>query len=106
VDITSDCVIESIQEIVSKLNKAERGLFPNPVSAKTTEDTELDLQATSYSRTFGAGFHLQIPGGTTMLHANLGITEPEHGGLKVILMRSGNLLVQARSYGFMENVST
>jgi hypothetical protein len=40
-----------------------------------------------------------------MSHANLGITEPGHGGFKVTLMQSGNILVQARSYGFMENVS-
>ena len=40
-----------------------------------------------------------------MLHVNLGISELEHGGLKETLMRSGNILVQARSYGFMENVS-
>jgi hypothetical protein len=29
-DTMSDWVIESIQEIVSKVNKAERGLFPTP----------------------------------------------------------------------------
>jgi hypothetical protein len=39
-----------------------------------------------------------------MLHANLGITEPGHGGFKATVMRSGNILVQARSYGFMESV--
>jgi hypothetical protein len=53
---------------------------------------------------FDAGFRLQIPGGTTILHANLGITEPEHGGLKVTLIRSGNILVRVRSCGLMENV--
>jgi hypothetical protein len=30
VDITSDWVLETVQEIVSKLNKAERRLFPIP----------------------------------------------------------------------------
>ena len=36
---------------------------------------------------------------------NLGKAEPDHGGLKVKHTRNGNLPVQVRSYGFMENVS-
>ena len=52
----------------------------------------------------GTGFHLQIPGTITTLFINLGISAPEHGGFKVMIMRNGNLLVQVRFYGFMENV--
>ena len=57
-----------------------------------------------YSETFGAGSHFQGLGKPTTSHVNLGIAEPEHGGLKVTLMRNGSLLVLVRSYGFMENV--
>ena len=60
---------------------------------------------TSYSRTFGSGFHLQIPGRTITWLVNLGIAKLEPGGFKVTLMQNGNLLVQALSYGSMENVS-
>jgi hypothetical protein len=63
------------------------------------------LQVTSYGRTFGSGFHLQIPGKITILLVNLGTVEPERGGFKVTLMRNGNHLVQVPSYGLMENVS-
>jgi hypothetical protein len=55
--------------------------------------------------TSGTGFHLQIPGKITTLLVNLSIADLEHGGLKVTLMRNGNLLVQVLSYGSMENVS-
>jgi hypothetical protein len=54
----------------------------------------------------GTGFHLQTPGRITTSLMNLGIAEPEHGGFKVTLMRSGNVLVRAPFYGLMENVST
>ena len=63
------------------------------------------LQATSYSRTFGSGFHLRIPGRITTLVVNLGILEAENGGFKVTLMQNGSHLVQVLSYGLMENVS-
>ena len=55
--------------------------------------------------TFGSGFHLRIRGRTITLLVNLGIAEQERGGFKVTLIRNGNLLVQVRCYGFMENVS-
>jgi hypothetical protein len=58
-----------------------------------------------YSETFDTGFHLQTLGKTTTSHVNLGIAEPEHGGLKVTLMRNGSLVVLVPSYGYMENVS-
>jgi hypothetical protein len=54
---------------------------------------------------FSTGFHLQIPGRTIISLVNLGIADPERGGFKVTPMPSGNLLVEALSYGFMENVS-
>ena len=54
---------------------------------------------------FDTGSHLQTLGKTTTSHVNLGIAEPEHGGLKVKLMRNGSHLVVVPSYGFMENVS-
>ena len=72
---------------------------------KQLGDTEYDLQATSCSRTSGTGFHLQTRGGTITSPVNLGIVEPELGGLKVTLIRNGSLLVQVLSYGFTENVS-
>jgi hypothetical protein len=40
-----------------------------------------------------------------VLHVNLDIAELEHGGLRVTPIRSGNILVQVRYYGSMENVS-
>jgi hypothetical protein len=55
---------------------------------------------------FGIGFHLQILGRITTSFINLAIAEPEHGGFKATLMQNGKLLVQVRSYGLMENVST
>ena len=54
---------------------------------------------------FGAGFRLQILGRTTSLFINLDMVELEHGGLKVTLMRNGNLLAPVPCYGLMENVS-
>jgi hypothetical protein len=100
----SDWVLESIQEIVSELKKEKRRLFLYRYPRRDSGNTEHDLQATSYSRTSGTGFHLRIRGRTTTLPVNLGTAEREHGGLKVTAMRSGSLLVQAHSYGFMENV--
>jgi hypothetical protein len=64
----------------------------------------MTLQAMGYSETFDAGSHLQTLGKTTTLHVNVGIAEPEHGGLKVTLMRNGSILVLVRFYGFTENV--
>jgi hypothetical protein len=54
---------------------------------------------------FGTGFLPQIPGRTIILLVNLGIADPERGGSKVTPTRSGNLLVEALSYGFVANVS-
>jgi hypothetical protein len=103
-DTMSDWVVESIQEIVSELKKEQRRLFQYRYPRRQPGNTERDLQATSCSKTSGTGFHLQIRGGTITSRVNLGTAEQEHGGLKVKPMRNGNLLVQAHSYGFMENV--
>src|ERR1700761_2699448 len=70
-----------------------------------TWDTEPDLQATSCSRMFSAGFRLQIPGRTIILLVNLGIEDLERGGFRVTPTQSGNRLVKALSYGSAENVS-
>ena len=99
----SDRVIESIQEIVSKMNKAERGLFH--ILCQTTGGAERDLQVTNCDRTSGNGFRHQIRGRITTSPMNLGIAEREHGGFTVTPTRNGNLLVQVPSYGLMENVT-
>jgi hypothetical protein len=65
----------------------------------------MTYQARGYNETFDSGSHLQTLGKTTTSHVNLGIAEPEHGGLNVALMRNGSLLVLVPSYGFMGNVS-
>jgi hypothetical protein len=77
------------------------GYFQSP-SALTTENTEPNLQVINYDGIFGSGFHLQIRGRITSWLVNPGMTEPEHGGLKVTLTQNGSHLVP--SYGFMENV--
>ena len=100
-----DWVVESMQEIVSELKKEQRRLFPYPCPRTQFGDTERDLQATSYSKRSGSGFHLQTHGRIMTSRANLGIVKRGHGGLKVTLMRNGSLLVQIHSYGSMENVS-
>ena len=104
-DAMSDCVVESMQEIVSELRKEQRRLFIYRCPRRQPGNTERDLQATSCSKTSGTGFHPQTHGRTITSPVNLGIVEPEPGGLKVPLIRNGSLLVQVRSYGFMENVS-
>jgi hypothetical protein len=71
----------------------------------TIGEIDADLQVRRCDGTSGTGFHLQIPGSTTTSFINLGIPEPEHGGLKVTPMWNGNFLGQVLSYGFMENVS-
>ena len=96
-------MIESMQEIVSKMNKAERELFV--ILSETTGETERDLQVTRYDGTSGTGFHLQTPGRITTWRINLGIADREYGGLKVTPMQNGNILAQVRSYGLTENVS-
>ena len=96
-------MIESIQEIVSKMNKAERELFV--IFSETTGGTERDLQVTRCDGTSGTGFHLQIPGRTTTWPINLGIADRDPGGLKATPMRNGNILAQVRSCGLMESVS-
>ena len=101
----SDWVTVSIQDIVSKMNKAGRGLFPICNALIDDRGTEPDLQVTKCDVTSESGFHLQIPGRITTSLMNLGIGEPEHGGFKVTLMQNGNLPVQVLSYGLMENVS-
>ena len=101
----SDWVIESIQETLSKMNEEKRGLSSIPNVPINDGNTERHLQATSCNRTFGNGFHLQIPGRITTLVANLDTVERERGGFKVTHMQNGNLLFQVPSYGFMENVS-
>ena len=100
----SDWVVESMQEIVNELKKEQRVLFLYRCPRRQPGDTERDLQATSCSKTSGAGFHLQIRGRTTTSPVNLGTAERGHGGLKETPMRNGSLLVQAHSYGFMESV--
>src|SRR5713101_6802690 len=85
-DIMIDLVIESMQEIVGGFKREQRGLFLSRYPRKQLGDTEYDLQATSCSRTSGTGFHLQTRGGTITSPVNLGIVEPELGGLKVTLI--------------------
>jgi hypothetical protein len=75
----SDWMIESLQEIVSKMNKAERELFPICNAYIDDGGTEPDLQVTTCDVTSGTGFHLQILGRTTILLVNLGIADLEHG---------------------------
>jgi hypothetical protein len=82
-DTMSDWVIESMQEIVSELKKEQRRLFLYRCPRRHSGNTERDLQATSYSKTSGTGFHLQIRGRTITSRVNLGIAERGHGGLKV-----------------------
>src|SRR6267154_4529146 len=101
----SDSVAESMQEIVSELKKEQRRLFLYRCPRRQPGNTERDIQATSYSKTSGTGFHLQTHGRIITSPVNVGIGEPELGGLKATLIRNGSLLVQVRSYGFMENVS-
>jgi hypothetical protein len=104
-DIMSDWAVESMQEIVSELKKEQRRLFLYRCPHRQPGNTERDLQATSCSKTSGTGFHLRTHGRIITSPANLGIVEPELGGLKATLIRNGSLLVQVRSYGFMGNVS-
>jgi hypothetical protein len=75
----ADWMIESIQEIVSKMNKAERALFPICNGLLDDQGTEPDFQVTTCDVTSGTGFHLQIPGRITILLVNLDIADPEHG---------------------------
>ena len=92
-----------MQEIVSKMNKAERELFV--IFSETTGGTERDLQVTRCDGTSGTGFHLQTPGRTTTWPINPAIVDRVPGGLRVTPMQNGNILAQARSYGLTENVS-
>jgi hypothetical protein len=80
------------------------GYFLSQCPLRPPVTLSLTQQAITYSMRFDDGFRLQTPGKITTLHINLGIAEPEHGGLKVTLMRNGSLLVLVPSYGFMENV--
>ena len=98
-------MIESIQEIVSKMNKTERGLLPIHNGFIDDQKTESDLQVIRCDGTSGSGFRLQIPGRITISQMNLGIVDPEHGGFKVTLMPNGNHLVQVPCYGLTESVS-
>ena len=102
----SDRVLETMQDIVSRMNKTEREL--SSISKGLISDrpgtTEPASQGTSYSRTFENGFPHQIRGKTTKSLVSLAIVELQHGGCKILLSRNGNLLVQVPSYGFMENV--
>jgi hypothetical protein len=90
-----------MQEIVSKMNKAERELFV--IFSETTGGTEPDLQVIRCDGTSGTGFHLRIPGRITTSPINLAIADRELGGLKVTPMRNGNIPAQVRSYGLTEN---
>src|SRR6267154_5036560 len=103
-DTMSDWVLESMQKIVSKLNKAERTLFLYRSPRRRPGNTERDLQATSCSKTSGTGSHLLTHGRTIPSPVNLVMTEAEHGGSKVTPMRNGSLLVQVHCYGCMESV--
>jgi hypothetical protein len=105
-DIMSDWVVECMQEIVSELKKEQRKLFLYRCPRIQPGNTEHDLQATSCSKTSGTGFHLQTHGRTTTSPVNLAIVEPELGALKATIIRHGSLLVQVRSCGFMESVSS
>ena len=102
----SDWVVESMQEIVSELKKEQRRpfLYRCPRNTGQLGNTKRDLQATSCSKRFGTGFHLQIRGRIITSRVNLDTLEREYGGLKVTPMQNGSLLVQAHSYGFVENV--
>ena len=100
----SDWGIESMQEIVSKLNIKQRRPFLYRYPRKQPRNTKRDLQATSCGKTSGTGFHLQIRGRTMASRMILGTAEPGNGGLKVTPTRNGSLLVGVHSYGFMENV--
>jgi hypothetical protein len=104
-DAMSDWVVESMQEIVSELKKEQRGLLLCRCPRRQPWNTERDLQVTSCSKTSGTGFHLQTRGRIITSLVNVGIVEPELGGLKATLILSGSLLVRVRSCGFMENVS-
>ena len=104
-DTVSDWVVESMQEIVSELKKEQRMFFLYRCLRRQPGNTECDLQATSCSKMSGTGFHLQTHGRITTSPVNVGIVEPELGGLTATLIRNGSLLVQVRSYGSMENVS-
>ena len=92
-----------MQEIVSKMNKAERKLFG--IFSETTGGTERDLQVTRCDGTSGTGFHLQIPGRITTWPINLAIVDRDPGGLRATPTQNGNIPAQVRSYGLMENVS-
>ena len=94
-----------MQEIVSDLKKEKRRLFLYRCPRRQPANTERDLQVTSCGKTSGTGFHLPIRGRIITSRVNLGMAEPENGGLKVKLMRNGRFLVLVHSYGFMENVS-
>src|SRR5712672_2769474 len=98
VDTMSDWAVESMQEIVSQLNKEQRTLLLYRCLHRQPGNTKRDLQATSCSKTSGTGFHLQTHGRTTTSRVNLGIVGPGHGGFMVTLMLNGSLLVQIHSY--------
>jgi hypothetical protein len=91
-----------MQEIVSGLDKKQRGLFF--IHDVRVDNTERELQATSCSGKSGSGFHLRTPGRIIISHVILGIGEREHGGFKMTLTRNGRFLVLVHFYGFMENV--
>ena len=94
-------MVESEQAAWNNENKGKCGLFPIPIQIYGG-NTEPNLQATNCDRIFDSGFHLQIRGRITSWLMNPGMTEPEHGGLKVTLTQNGSHLVP--SYGFMETV--
>jgi len=105
VDTMSDWAVESMQEIVSQLNKEQRTLLLYRCLHRQPGNTKRDLQATSCSKTSGTGFHLQTHGRIIISPVNLAIAELEISGLKATVMLNGSLLVQVRSYGCTESVS-
>jgi hypothetical protein len=104
-DTMSDWVVESMQEIVSELKKEQRTLFLYRCPHRQHGNTECESQATSCSKTSGTGFHLRTHGRIITSRVNVGIVEPDLGGLKATVIRNGSLLVQVHFYGSMENVS-
>jgi hypothetical protein len=91
-----------MHDVLNELNESQRELFFLPMSR--VRKIEAVSQERSLRARLETGFLLQTRGKITTVLANRTTTERRDGSLRLILSQNGNLLVQIRFYGFMENV--
>src|SRR6267142_2840368 len=96
-------MIEIMHDNLNELNESQRELFVLPSRCWKIETVS---QARSHKERLECGFLLQIPGKITTLLANPTTMGRRNGSSMAMPSYNGNLLVQIRFYGFMENVRT